>query len=58
MTTISGTLPSGLGFAALIDTEEIAVLVDDKICCVHPQWMTKDQARAVAQKLLTLTEQE
>lgn len=49
---ISGTVPSGEQFEFVMRRDQLALRVDERICVVHPRWMSREQAREVAQALL------
>lgn len=53
--TLGGELPhGGQEFSASVSGDEIAVRVGDLICVAHKRWMTRDEARHMADALLAV----
>lgn len=52
--TLSGLLPGGPRFAAIVSHEVIVLDVDGRVCAAHPRWMTRAEAAQLAEALLEL----
>lgn len=52
---ISGTLPGGPEFAALIAVDLIVLRVGDRVCIAGPRWLSPEQAARAAEALRAVT---
>lgn len=52
---LSGELPDGLRFAAVVGRESIAVNADGRVCAAHPRWMTTAEATDLAAALMEVS---
>lgn len=53
---LSGVLPGGPRFAAIVSSAVIAVDVNGRVCVAHPRWMTRAEAVQLAGALRELEE--
>ena len=51
---VRGTLPTGLDYAADLSADVLTLRVGERVCVVHPRWMSLEQARRVAAALLNV----
>lgn len=49
--TLSGVLPGGPRFAAIVSSAVIVLDIDGRVCTAHPRWMTRAEAAQLAEAL-------
>jgi hypothetical protein len=53
---LSGVLPGGPRFAAIVSSAVIVLDTDGRVCAAHPRWMTRAEAAQLAEALHELEE--